>query len=146
MNCKRSQGQTKPFRNYTRYNSLAFCNDLREINWEKNMNSTLPERSNADLNTIDRMWLNFKSAYISVVDRHAPLINKRVRGIDCPWMNGEIKKVMHERDKQSKIARKTNLSVDWEKYRTLRNRVTALVKSAKGNYNRELIEKNGQFA
>ena len=101
------------------------------------MNSTLPERPNADLNTIDRMWLNFKSAYISVVDRHAPLINKRVRGIDCPWMNGEIKKVMHERDKQSKIARKTNLSVDWDKYRTLRNRVTGLVKSAKGNYNRK---------
>ena len=83
------------------------------------------------------MWLNFKSAYISVVDCHAPLINKQVKGIDCPWMNGKIKKVMNERDKESKIARKTNLSVDWEKYRSLRNRVTALVKSAKGKYNRK---------
>ena len=97
---------------------------------------------NVNLSVIDRMWLNFKSAFISVVDRHAPVINKRVRGIDCPSLNGEIKKVMHERDKQSKIARKTNSAADWEKYKTLRNRVTALVKSAKGSYNRKLIEDN----
>ena len=142
MNCKRSSGQTKSFRNYARYNSSAFCDDLRGIDWEKQINSTLPERLNVNLSVIDRMWLNFKSAFISVVDRHAPVINKRVRGIDCPWLNGEIKKVMHERDKQSKIARKTNSAADWEKYKTLRNRVTALVKSAKGSYNRKLIEDN----
>jgi hypothetical protein len=74
------------------------------------------------------MWLNFKSAFISVADRHAPVINKQVRGIDCPWLNGEIKKVMYERDKQSKIACKTNSTADWEKYKALRNRVTAMVK------------------
>ena len=134
--------QTKSFRNYARYNSLAFCNDLRGIDWEKQMNSILPERPNANLSVIDRMWSNFKSAFISVADRHAPVISKRVRGIDCPWLNGEIKKVMHERDKQSKIARKTNSTVDWEKYKALRNRATALVKSAKGSYNRKLIEDN----
>jgi uncharacterized protein YjaG (DUF416 family) len=32
-----------------------------------------------------------------------------------------IKKAMHERDNQSKMARKSNLDVDWEKYRSLRN-------------------------
>jgi hypothetical protein len=49
---------------------------------------------------------------------------------------------MYERDKQSKIARKTNSTADWEKYKTLRDRVTAMVKSAKGSYNRKLIEDN----
>ncbi|CAB4026053.1 Hypothetical predicted protein [Paramuricea clavata] len=55
MNCKRSSGQTKSFRNYVRYNSSAFCNDLRGIDWEKQMNSILPERPNANLSVIDRM-------------------------------------------------------------------------------------------
>ena len=105
-------------------------------------NPTLSEGLSVNLSVIDQMWLNFKSAFISVVDRHAPVINKRLRGIDCPWLNGEIKKVMYERDKESKIARKTNLAADWEKYKTLRNRVTTLVKSAKGSYNRKLIEDN----
>ena len=64
MNCKPSPGQTKSFRNYARYNSLAFCKDLQEMNWQKEMNLTLPESQNGDLNTIDRMWLDYKSAYI----------------------------------------------------------------------------------
>ncbi len=49
------------------------------------------------------------------------MINKWVRGIHCLWLNGEIKKAMHERYNQSKMARKSNLAVDWEKYRSLRN-------------------------
>ena len=74
MNCKQSIGQTKSFRNYARYNSSAFFNDLRGVDWEKQMNSILP---NATLSVIDRMWSNFKSAFISVADRHAPVISKR---------------------------------------------------------------------
>ena len=67
------------------------------------MNLTLPESPNGDLNTIDRMWLDFKSASISFVDCHAQFkkINGCLRGIYCPWMNGKIKKVMYERNKQS---------------------------------------------
>ncbi len=59
MNCKRSPGQTKSVRNDARYNSLAFCHDLQEINWEKQMYSMLPEMLNMNLNVIDQMWLNF---------------------------------------------------------------------------------------
>ena len=84
------------------------------------------------------MWLNFKSIFISVVDRHEPVINNRVKGIHFPWLNGEIKKAMHERDNQSKMARNSNLAADWEKYSSLRNRVTALFRSAKASYNRKL--------
>jgi hypothetical protein len=53
MNCKRSSGQAKSFGNYARYNRSAFCNDLRGIDWEKQMNSILPERPNANLSVID---------------------------------------------------------------------------------------------
>lgn len=40
------------------------------------------------------------------------VLNKGVRGIDCPCLNGEVKKVMHEGENQSKIARKTNSATD----------------------------------
>ena len=38
-----------------------------------------------------------ESAFVSVADRHVPIIQRRVRGIDnCPWLNKEIKSVMKE--------------------------------------------------
>ena len=48
---------------------------------------------------VDQLWHDFKSAFVSVADRHAPIIQRRVRGIDnCPWLNKEIKSVMRQRD------------------------------------------------
>ena len=43
------------------------------------------------VNNLDQLWHDFKSAFVSVADRHA-IIQRRVRGIDnCPWLNKEIK-------------------------------------------------------
>ena len=49
--------------------------------------------------------------FVSFADRHAPIIQRRVRGIDnCPWLNKEIKSVMRRRDYFYSTARKTNHS------------------------------------
>ena len=71
---------------------------------------------------VDQLWHDFKSAFVSVADRHAPIIQRRVRGIDnCPWLNKEIKSVMRQRDYFHSKARKTNNSEDWPSYRCHRN-------------------------
>ena len=62
---------------------------------------------------VDKPWLNFKSAFLKVADRHAPLIQKRVRGVDnCPWMTGQIKKDIRQRDYFLKKARKSSRDED----------------------------------
>ena len=83
------------------------------------------------------MWIScgtiFKSAFVSVADRHAPIIQRRVRGIDnCPWLNKEIKSVMPQRDYFHSKARKTNDSEDWPSYRCHRNSVSNAIKKGKG--------------
>ena len=76
-----------------------------------------------------------------MADRHAPLIQKRVRGIDsCPWMTGQIKKDIRQRDYLLKKARKSSRDEDWLAYKSMRNRVTNSVKKAKQTYNKKLIE------
>ena len=51
------------------------------------------------MTNVDQLWHDFKSAFVSVADRHAPIIQRRVRGIDnCPWVNKEMKSVMRQRD------------------------------------------------
>ena len=41
---------------------------------------------------VNDLWADFKRAFVMVADRHAPVIQKRVRGVDnCPWLNRSIK-------------------------------------------------------
>ena len=82
---------------------------------------------------VDQLWHDFKSAFFSVADRHAPIIQRRVRGIDnCPWHNKDIKSVMRQRDYFHSKARKTNDSEDWPSYRCHRNSVSNAIKKGKG--------------
>ena len=61
----------------------------------------------------------------NVICVDAPLIQKRVRGVDnCPWMTGQIKKDIRQRDYFLKKARKSSRDEDWLAYKSMRNRVT----------------------
>ena len=79
-----------------------------------------------------------------VADRHAPVIQKRVCGVDnCPWLNRSIKVNMRQRDYFLRKARTTNHFEDWARYRCFRNRVTNDIKKAKAAYHRCLIDESG---
>ena len=81
--------------------------------------------ANKNVICVDKLWLNFKSAFLKVTDRHAPLIQRRIRGVDnCPWMTGQIKKDIRQRDYFLKKARKSSRDEDWLAYKSMRNRVT----------------------
>jgi hypothetical protein len=78
----------------------------------------------------------------SVIDKHAPLIKKRVRGRDSPWFTNEIKTKAHERDYYLRKARKSDKEIDWSTYRRLRDDVTRLIRQSKGNYTRQIFREN----
>ena len=81
------------------YNPVHFCQDLKGV-----CNTFIP---NGFVTNVDQLWHDFKSAFVSVADRHAPIIQRRVRGTDnCPWLNKEIKSVMRKRNFFHSKARK----------------------------------------
>ena len=70
----------------------------------------------------------FKTSFVSAADKHAPVIHKRVRGVDvCPWLNKNIKINMRRRD-----------------YRCCRNGVSNSISKAKASYNHRLIKDSGK--
>ena len=93
-------------------------------------------------NSIDEQWANLKSVFLSTASNHAPLIEKRSRGIDCPWMNGKIKKTIRERDHCLIEARRTNADEHWATYRHPRNLVTRQIRDSKSKYNRRMLQEN----
>ena len=106
LNWKKAPAQMKTFRNYANYGSSEFRRDLDCIDW--NLNSI-----DGQTPRVNELWDHFKTSLVSAADKHAPVIHKRVRGVDvCPWLNKNIKINMRRRDFLLKKARKTNYSED----------------------------------
>ena len=75
-------------RNYAKYDIDSFKTDLRNQSWTQVRNEA--SASNG--------WSTFKRLLKSVIDKHAPLGQKKIRGCDCPWLTNEIRKKTNERD------------------------------------------------
>ena len=68
-------------------------------------------------------------------------MTKKVRGLYCPWLSSEIKKLIKERDYLGK-AQRSDAENDRSTYRRRRNKVTSNIRIAKAEYNSTLIEQN----
>ena len=75
-------------RNYKQYNIASFKSEVSNLSF--------PDYSK--FTNINEAWGNWKTKFLSAVDKHAPLINKRVRGRETPWITSKIKNSMRERD------------------------------------------------
>ena len=90
INWQKAPAQTKTFRNYANYDHKAFCDELRDTELAPS----------GDISScVNDLWNTFKSAFVSVANRHAPIIQKRVRGLDnCLWLNKDIKHDIRQRN------------------------------------------------
>ena len=119
-------------RNFSKYNEENFQKDLNSLPWER-------VSEEADVN---KAWNIFKQFLTEVINKHVPLIKKKVRGRDCPWLNNAIKSKMNERDYHLRKARRTGNENDWSAYRRLRNTVTRLIRHSKATYTRTILREN----
>ena len=44
------------------------------------------------------MWAEWKSKFLNIADKHAPIRTKRIRSKNSPWITSDLKKCMHDRD------------------------------------------------
>ena len=91
---------------------------------------------------VSTAWSNKKELFLNVCDRHAPYKRKIVRGVKCPWLTGETKKLMNQRDSFLQKARRSGAEVDWNAYRRLRNQVSNKIKNEKRHYHGNEIQEN----
>ena len=83
------------------------------------------------------MWDCWKTMFLRVADKHAPIKKKRVRNKRSPWLTANIKKLMIERDKLKLTAIRINTTDDWQNYRIVKNNVNNEIKKAKTQYYQE---------
>ena len=80
------------------FNSENFLNDLNQQPWAEVCHNA------ADSN---KMWQIWKSLLMETINKHAPIRIKRVGKKNSPWVTGELRRLLFERDSLKKRAVKS---------------------------------------
>ncbi len=91
---------------------------------------------------IDIIVKNWSNLFSSIIDKHAPLTEIRVSEKYCPWINKDLKDLMHTRDKLKKAASKRKSQCLMDSYRQVRNKVNSLNNQLKKQYFTDRISIN----
>lgn len=132
LNNKMYTSKTVKTRNYAKYNPDNMNRDFEQVNW-------LPVLS---LSNVNDAVNTFNGIVKDIFDKHAPIIQKRVKGRPCAWLNENLKSIINQRDQLLRKARKSNSASDWRKYKDLRNKCNNMQKNAKAKHHKNLIDEN----
>ncbi len=80
------------------------------------------------------MWKIWKENLMSAIDKHAPLISRRVKNRKSPWITKELKQKIRHRDSLKKKANLSNDPQIWQQHKQTRNRINNEIKEVKRNY------------
>ena len=119
------QENTLEIRNMKNVDEGKFIEELLKQHWEYVY--FFADDANA-------MWGIWKNLFLEVLDKHAPLQQKKIRSKKIPWITSDIKKLMNTRDKFKRKAILTNHENDWLNIKTARNKVNIELRSAKKDY------------
>ena len=85
-------------------------------------------------NDPDELWNEWKRIFLTVADKHAPPITRRVRSEYAPWITKEIKNMIHHRDFLKRKAAKTGSQQLHDAFTKVRNKLNKLIKRTKADY------------
>ena len=108
-------------RDFKNFSENDFIDDISQLPWDMSYQFENP----------NICWQVWKSLFLEVLDRHAPLRHKRVRGISVPWITPKIKQLMRNRDFHKKQAIKHDSQLHWERYKVERNKVNIEMHNSK---------------
>ena len=69
-----------------------------------------------------------------IVNEHAPIKHKTIKGNHIPYMNGELSRAINVKRMVKRKFTKCNSNMNWDKYRKQRNIVTKLLKKSLQQY------------
>ena len=132
INCQRTKPRKIVSRNFSKYCHETFQRDLESVSWDGVL----------EQDAVNECWKVFKNCFLKVLNQHAPLVERTVKGRDLPWLDNEIKKAIHEREYHHRKAKQTGNEHQWSTYKRKRNAVTFMIRRKKAKYHKTLIQEN----
>ena len=95
-----------------------------------------------DLAGVNEAWDTFKSKFLGILNKCAPLKEVRIKQQSEPWVNADLLEMIEQRDHNLKLFRKFKLSEDYKNYLHFRNKVDHKTKYSKSMYFKESVADN----
>ncbi|XDV11531.1 hypothetical protein PO909_000447 [Leuciscus waleckii] len=111
-------------RSYKTFDPNAFVEDVERSTW-----SVVCDEE--DVNASLRIFMD---RFVKIVDKHAPIRKRSIKGNNAPWLDAELKFIMRERDNAKAETLKSKSDLDERYYCKLRNKVTKLNRLKKKIY------------
>ena len=124
----RTFARTTRKRIYKNFDKTAFIHDLEEAKKDGKFVGVFTAESP------DEAFNIFEKSFCEVLNLHAPLKVIQNRTNYVPYLNPKIKNLMKERDISKEKAAKSGSREDFDQYKSKRNEVSKMQKSAKAEY------------
>ncbi len=125
---------TRQMKNFREEN---FLNDLKSVDWKGFVTKT------DDINQIVEEWSNMFSM---ILEKHAPMRNRRVSAEFSPWLTKEFKLLCKSRDRLKKFAVSSKSHLLMQAYRQLRNRANKMNDNLKREFfTKKIAEHDGDL-
>ena len=98
-------------RQFKNYDPVKFCLDLEKVNWDLILKQ----------DSVHAMSSEFENCFVTILDKHAPLRQHKVRNTYAPYIDHELRHKMFLRDFYKKQFNKTK---NPEQFQHLRNKST----------------------
>ena len=108
--------KTIELRTTTNLDVNSFVKDLEEIPWD----------SAYAYDNIDDIWHHWVALFNQILDKHVPLVQKKIANRQIPWITAQIRKEIRKKTPLYKKFRKNTTNMNWIKYEEQRNIVTSL--------------------
>ena len=129
---KRKKSTSVEFRSFKNFDQEKFLDDLKAMSWHVCK----------DIRNIDLAWETWERLFCTVVNKHIPLCHKRIRKNACPWITDDIVDLMKQRDNVHRAALLSKEDELWRSYRTLKNKVTHIIRKGKKEFHCNSIHEN----
>lgn len=121
------------FRSFKSIDLRKFNEDLLRLDWE----------SVCELSSVEHMVNEFNSLLLALMDKHAPLIFKKIKqGHSLPWITDMIKFMMGLRNEAYNKYRNSKSEVHYEYYKDLKKLVKTSINNEKRAYYNHYINTN----
>jgi hypothetical protein len=124
------------YRDFKNFNEASFLRDLQ--------NSDSISNDDFNHNDVHERWKCFKSDFIKICDKHAPIRSRRLKQRYNPWIDESIVSDMYRRDNMKSCVIRTKDPADLNEYRRLRNHVTTRINTAKKTYFENELQVNAE--
>ena len=100
-----------------RFSEKDFLDDVAKVSWEQVVQSS---------NAINELVIKWPSIFSSLIDKHAPYREIRVREKFSAWLSTDLKNLIRRRDQLKQAAVRNNSKPLMMTCRNVRNQVTTL--------------------